>query len=230
LNVLLANLNEQEHKELQGILEQEEHRHVWERIAKPVASWDAGPLLWLTKHTKTEDTHWLAKGTEFHAPFPQKEYLRVVMQYLLSEPTLFILKSREMMMSWLVTGYIAWMCTTKPVFAVAQSGKEDKAGELVEYARILYRNQDTWMRERNPLEVDNDLELKWAKGGRLLGIPKGADQIRVHHPHIYFQDESAFLPEAQQAFDAVRPVAKQIICVSSAEMGWFWNECKLETA
>jgi hypothetical protein len=39
--------------------------------------------------------------------------------------------------------------------------------------------------------------------------------------------QSAFLPEAQQAFDAVRPVARQIICVSTAEMGWFWNECKL---
>ena len=192
------------------------------------ANWQTGPLLWLTKYTKTEDTHWLAKGTEFRAPFPHKEYLRVVMQYLLSEKTLFIHKSREMMMSWLVTGYIAWMCTTKPVFAVAQSGKEDKAGELVEYARILYRNQDLWMQERNPLEVDNDLELKWAKGGRLLGIPKGADQIRIHHPHIYFQDESAFLPEAQASFDAVRPVAKQIICVSTDEIGWFSNECKLE--
>ena len=65
--------------------------------------------------------------------------------------------------------------------------------------------------------------------GRFLGVPKGADHIRVHHPHIYFQDESAFLPEAQQAFDAVRPVAKQIICVSSDEIGWFHSECKLET-
>lgn len=187
-------------------------------------------MFWLTQHTRTEDTHWLAKGTNFLERFPRKEHLRVVMQYLLSEPALFIQKSREMLMSWLVTVYIAWMCTTKPVFAVAQTGKEDKVAELIEYARILYRNQEPWMQARNLLVVDNELELKWAKGGRFLGVPKGADQIRVHHPHIYFQDESAFLPEAQQAFDTVRPVAKQIICVSSDEIGWFHDECKIESA
>jgi hypothetical protein len=77
--------------------------------------------------------------------------------------------------------------------------------------------------------VDNELELKWAKGGRFLGVPKGADQIRIHHPYGYFQDESAFLPEAREAFDAVRPVAHQIVCVSTDEIGWFHSECKLET-
>ena len=34
-------------------------------------------------------------------------------------------------------------------------------------------------------------------------------------------DEAAFLPEAQQCYDTVQPVAKQIIAVSSAEPGWF---------
>jgi hypothetical protein len=79
-----------------------------------------------------------------------------------------------------------------------------------------------------PLAVDNGLEPKWAKGGRFLGVPKGADQIRVHHPYGYFQDESAFLPEANEAFDAERPVANQIICVSSDEIGWFHDICRLE--
>lgn len=214
---------------LQVLIEREcERRRIMSACAEDVASWEAGPLLWLTKHTLTEDTHWLVKGTNFLERFPQKEYLRVVMQYLLSEPALFIQKSREMMMSWLVTGYVAWMCMSRPVFWVAQTAKEDKVGELVEYARILYRNQEPWMQARNPLVVDNELELKWAKGGRFLGVPKGADQIRIHHPYGYFQDESAFLPEAREAFDAVRPVAHQIVCVSTDEIGWFHSECKLE--
>ena len=216
---------------MQVLVEREfERRRILERRAIAEASWEVGPLFWLTQHTRTEDPHWLAKGTNFLERFPRKDYLLVVTQCLLSEPALFIQKSREMLMSWLVTGYIAWMCTTKPVFALAQTGKEDKVAELIEYARILHRNQEPWMQARNPLVVDNDLELKWANGGRFLGVPKGADQIRVHHPHIYFQDESAFLPEAQQAFDAVRPVAKQIICVSSDEIGWFHDECTIESA
>jgi hypothetical protein len=113
------------------------------------------------------------------------------------------------------------------VFWVPQTAKEDKVAELVNYARILCLNQTQWIRDENPLVVDNAPELKWAKGGRFPGVPSGADQIRVHHPHGFFQGEAAFLPQAQQAFDAVRQVAEQIICASTAELGWFWNQCKL---
>jgi hypothetical protein len=77
-------------------------------------------------------------------------------------------------------------------------------------------------------KTGTELELKWANGGRFLGVPKGADQIRIYHPYGYFHDESAFLPEAREAFDAVRPVAHQIICVSTDEIGWFHDSCKLE--
>ena len=228
LNVLLANLNSEEQQELAQILEIDENRHLWKRMGEKSAKWDRGPLLWLTQFTKSEDTHWMAKGTEFKAPFPRDEYLRVVLGYLMTSNSIFLSKSREMLMSWLVSGYIAWMCQWYPVFWVAQTGKEDKVAELIQYARTLINNQPDWMRAKNPLVVDNDLELGWAEGGRFLGVPKGADQIRIHHPYGYFQDESAFLPEAQQAHDAVRPVCKQVICVSTDEIGWFHNQTKLE--
>jgi hypothetical protein len=228
LRAALGNLSEREQEELLALLELEEQDEIWAKIGERVSDWERGPLLWLTSFTKTEDTHWMAKGTEFLSPFPKKSYLRVVMEYFLTRAGLFLPKSREMMMSWLVCGYIAWECQWFPVFWLAQTGKEDKVAELIGYARILYRNQPEWMKRRNPLIVDNDTELAWQNGGRFLGIPKGMDQARMHHPKGYFQDESAFLPEAQQAHDAVRPVCKQVICVSSDEIGWFHNETKLE--
>lgn len=200
----------------------------WDMMGQKVASLNAGPLLWTTQYTKTEDSHWLAKGTEFKAAFPAKSYLVEMMRLFLSSPTLFVWKSREMMTSWLVSLYIAWMCQWYPVFWVAQTEKEDKVKELIHYAKILHENQPEWMRRRNPLVCDNDTELKWEQGGRFLGVPKGANQIRIHHPYGYFQDESAFLPEAEASFNAVRPVVKQIICVSTDEVGWYHNECKLE--
>jgi hypothetical protein len=221
-----------EQAELVAALEQDRKarstREIWERIGQSVASWDEGPLLWATQHTLSEDSHWMAKGTQFRAPFPRKLYLLEVLRLVLSKPTLFIWKSREMLMSWLICMYVTWRCQWFPLFAVAQTAKESKVAELIQYARILYQNQPEWMQRRNPILIDNELELKWANGGRFLGVPKGADQIRIHHPHLYFQDESAFLPEAEASFNAVRPVAKQMICVSSDEMGWFHNECKLE--
>lgn len=236
LSALVGSLSPKEQYELAELLEfeqrKEDERHadeIWAQCAIREAAWDKGPLLWLSAHTKTEDTHWMETRTEFRVPFPRREYLRVVMSYLLSEKVLFLPKSREMLMSWLVCGLITWECQWFPVFWVAQTGKEDKVAELIEYARTLVNNQPEWMRKRNPIVTDNTLELEWANGGRFLGVPKGADQIRIHHPKGYFQDESAFLPEAQQSFDAVRPVCRQLVCVSTDEMGWFHQECKLET-
>jgi hypothetical protein len=77
------------------------------------------------------------------------------------------------------------------------------------------------MQDKNKLTVDNAVELKRRNGSHVLAVPQGENQVRLYHPHLYMQDESAFLPEAEQCFNAVRPVAKQIVCVSSDEVGWF---------
>ena len=172
LRKLLGQLSEREQEELAVLLEQQEQEDAWNAIQERVSDWERGPLLWLSSYTKTEDTHWMAKGTEFLSPFPKKEYLRVVMEYFLNWPSVFLPKSREMMMSWLVCGYIAWECQWFPVFWLAQTGKEDKVAELIGYARTLYRNQPEWMKRRNRIIVDNDTELAWKKAGAFSASPK----------------------------------------------------------
>lgn len=231
---LLTRLSPEAQRELTDLLERRAQYEIWNEIEKPVADWNAGPLLWLTKYTCTEDHHSQSKGTAFLAPFPHDEYIRVLLDYILFEQcqdanasnVLFVLKTREMMFSWTACAAIAWMCEFKNTFWVAQSGKESKGAELVNYARILYRNQPAWMKRRNPLVVDNDLELKWKLGGRFMAIASGEAQVRMFHPHGYLQDESSFLPEAEQSFNAARPVVRQVICGSTDEVGWFSRQCK----
>lgn len=74
LNALLGVLVPSEAKELAEILEIEENQHLWDLMGRRDASFEAGPLLWLTKFTQTEDQHWMAKGTPAVAPFPTKSY------------------------------------------------------------------------------------------------------------------------------------------------------------
>jgi len=212
----------------------EEQQRIWKLIEKKEPRWDAGPLLWLTQYTKTEDTHALAKNTEFRVPFPKKSYIQVLFDYFLWEQcklphasaALFVLKTREMIFSWSACGYIGWLCEFQNAFCVGQSGKQEKGQELISYASTLYRNQPDWMKARNPLVVENSMELRWQNGGRFLAIPSGVDQARMYHPHLYFQDESSFLPEAEASFNAVRPVVRQAICGSTDEISWFHSECK----
>lgn len=199
------------------------------------ASEKCGPLYWLQNLTLTTDDHWQMKGTPYKAPFPRKSYLTHLfgeLALLTAKPELrtrrtFIPKSRDLMVSWSVMGFITWMCQWRPqTFWIAQSEKEDKAAELLTYSRTLYGNQPDWLQQRHPLVTNNVLEMKWANGSRILGLPSGADQIRVHHPHGWFADEVCFLSDFENTLNAVIPVVAQVVAVSTARAGnYFADAC-----
>jgi hypothetical protein len=106
-----------------------------------------------------------------------------------------------------------------------QTANEEKAKRLVEYCKILYRNQPDWMKQRHPLRADAALAMEWADGGRVFGIPSGEDKVRMFHPTIMIFDEAAFLPGMEACYNAVNPVAGQIIAISSAGPSWFGDQC-----
>jgi hypothetical protein len=198
------------------------------------ASEVSGPLYWLQNLTKTIDDHALAKGTPSKAPFPRESYFRPLMGELLKPVmnpspqcyTTLIPKSREMMTSWTICGYIGWLCQWRPgTTAVVQTLKETKAEELLRYVTILAENQEPFLKERHRVTRSVALEIEWANGSRMFGIPGGENQIRMFHPFVAVFDEMAFMADAEQCYSAVVPVAKQVIGVSSAHPGWFGDMC-----
>ena len=85
-----------------------------------------------------------------------------------------------------------------------QTQKEDKAKELIDYAKTLYDQQDERLKQRFPL-------LKPLKDqAAIIGIPEGANQIRSYHPWGLLMDEAAFMPEAGEAYDAAISVCQKI--------------------
>src|SRR5207302_10070229 len=63
---------------------------------------------------------------------------------------LFVEKSRDMMASWLFVGLFTHAAMTTPGIEVLfQSQKEEKAFELVDYAKILYEQQHELLRKRS---------------------------------------------------------------------------------
>lgn len=211
--------------------------------AQRVVAADRGPMLWLRKFTKTKNFHWQKQGLtpeQSIAPFPYKphpgydrDYLDVLMSYMLDSFNegydLYIPKTREMVTSWETVGYITWACQFFPnVQAVGQSEKDDKAQGLVEYANTLYDNQEPWMKARHPLERGESgtaHRIAWANGSEFIAVPQGERQVASFHPTIYFNDESAHQPAWKATINIVKPVAKQIICVSSAAASDFGIEC-----
>lgn len=186
----------------------------------------ADPLYWAQNHTATENPKYLDEGREFVAPFPRKSYFRVLFDALRTEKRMFIPKTREMITSWSLMVWATNRAQWHRAEVIVQTNNEDKAKGLVSYAECLYRHQPDWLKARHPLKrTASLLEIEWANGGRVFGIPKGEHQIRLWHPTIYIMDEAAFLPEAEQCYNAAHPVAGQIIAISSAGPGWFGDMC-----
>lgn len=161
-----------------------------------------------------------------YRPFPDKPYFQAVLNEIQREQVLFIEESRDMMISWLCVGFFTHAAMTNAEREVLfQSQKEDKAAELIDYAKTLYEQQDEALKRHfplaKPLKDQSALKLEFANGSRLVGIPEGADQIRSFHPWGLLMDEAAFQPEAGEAYDAAVPVCQKIIVVSSAGPGWF---------
>ena len=110
--------------------------------------------------------------------------------------------------------------------ALFQTQTEKKAIQLVEYAKCLYRRQSAELRATFPLRKSIDdqpaLELHFANGSSIVGIPGGANQIRSYHPYAYLNDESSFQPDAGSCYnEALSAVKGKIIFNSSSGPGWF---------
>lgn len=208
-----------------------ERRTSAERLSKEaliaVAEKVRDPLNWLQHHTKTKDSHWREVGAETpYRPFPDKPYFRPIVDAFQNEDVIFIEKSRDLMISWIFVGLFTHAAMTNGGLEIIfQSLKEDKAIELIGYAKTLYENSDADIRLAHPLSKSLHEQqariLEFANGSRLIGIPGGADQIRSYHPFGVLIDEAAFQPEAGECYDHAIPVCSKIAVVSSAGPGWF---------
>ena len=224
LNELFRRMTPEERKQAFELIE-------WDLCSRATASFEQGPLLWLTAYTKTENPKYVEQGCEFRENFPRWSYFVPVMDLMLNCLRLFIPKTREMMTSWEVMGYAGWRLGWHPGSQViVQADKEDKAWGLANYVRILYRNSEEWIRRKWGKLIRGEEgggHLKWSNGSELIAVPSGESQIRYYHPTVFIMDEAAKLPEAEQCYGAANPVAQQIIAISSASPSWFGNECEL---
>ena len=187
------------------------------------------PYRWASEYTQTYNEHWQEEDRPSpYEPFPARlPYLKPLFEVFEMERIVWIVKSRDMMISWACMAYLIWKAMTVPLCgSVVQTQKEKKVIQLVHYARCLYRQQPAWLRDAiplaTPLKNQSELELQFANGSYIVGIPGGADQIRSYHPWGYLNDESSFQPEAGDCYNEALSVVKgKIILNSSAGPGWY---------
>ena len=175
---------------------------------------------------KTLDEH---DRDQPYKPFPSAAFLMECTRRFETEDLLAIVKSRQMMISWLVVALCLWLGLTRTGQLIFfQSKKEDDANRLVDRAWGIYERLPEHVRKRVPAERRF---LKIVFPGRdvsIEGIPQGADQIRSNTPSVLFSDEMAFQEECAGAYAAALPAIMgigsrrgKLIIVSSAAPGFF---------
>jgi len=188
------------------------------------------PYHWVRHYTTTFNEHWVDEGRESpNEPFPDLPYFPPLFEALQTQPIILIEKSRDMMVSWSIVAYLTWEAMRVPYRTVIfQTLTETKVFELIDYAKQLYSGQPEWLQAAFPVVkpvADQAMnELNFQHSGRIFGLAGGnikmADMIRLYHPWGYFQDESAFIPGAIDAYEAVVGAGvKKIIMNSSAGPG-----------
>jgi len=138
------------------------------------------PLYWAQNYSATENPHWEKQGVPFIAPFPNKSYFRPLFNEFAklkhrTPPILFIPKSREMITSWSLMCYGTHRAQWSKAEVVVQTSKEEKAGRLVEYAKILYRNQPEWL--RNGIHCPAKPRSLWS--GKMAGDSTASPVARI---------------------------------------------------
>src|SRR5262249_6565155 len=93
-------------------------------------------------------------------------------RHIWNEPVVFVEKSRTLMISWLCVGFFTHAAMSNDQREVLfQSQKEDKAAELVDYAKTLYEEQDERLKRRfplaKPLREQAALRIEFANGSRI---------------------------------------------------------------
>lgn len=179
-------------------------------------------LLVSGKFTRPEDAGYaLAAG---HSP--------LWLQAVASSGLLFVEKSRQVFVTWIVCAYLLWRAKYHPhQLILVQSKREDDAAALV-FTKDPFFARMSFMETHLPKALQSLTfpkcgaygHLYFPNGSHVWAIPEGGDILRSQTPSVVFSDEAAFQPEFGAAFTAALPAIKgggSLVAVSSAEPSTF---------
>ena len=203
------------------------------------------PYHWLTHWAITLDAHDTENPLK---AFPDKEYLKILVDTWVKERLFLAPKSRQMMMSWLFVSLYLWdTIFHKGRLTFFQSKKADDADDLVKRAKTIWDNMPKFLkRYYDPQKGFCEIRCNPQNKGlhtfckmtfpdiysEIRGIPEGGDVIRMHTASGILSDEMAFQPEAAGAYTAAKPTISsqgRFTGVSTAEDGTFFEQLVFDT-
>lgn len=132
-----------------------------------------------------------------------------------------ILKARQIGFSTLIATYTFWLTFFYPDRAVLMlSRTEREAIKLLGKAKYGYQFLPDWMKNIKGPPVNQTLTtIQFANNSYIESLPSASDPARGESAYLVVVDELAFLPNSEEAWGAIEPVADvggRIIMMSTA--------------
>lgn len=164
----------------------------------------------------TEDEH-AKPGEDSRKPFPPHPYLEGIVAIYQKSPVGIIMKSRQLMLTWLFCWLLLHRAiTTAGALCVAQGKREEDVlakgtKALMGRIRFMRKNLPAHLQPVIAEEESKSTEVYAHDGNKtsaILAVPQGADIIRSLTATDVFMDELAFHPEGEAAWTAALPTIR----------------------
>lgn len=132
-----------------------------------------------------------------------------------------VLKARQIGFSTLAAAYSFWLVFFQPDrFVIMLSRTEREAMKLLQKSKYGHRWMPEWMRIRGPrLLTDHQLKMVFDNESAIESLPSSNDPARGESVFLVIVDEMAFLPNPDEAWASIEPIADvggRVICLSTA--------------
>ncbi len=120
-----------------------------------------------------------------------------------------VLKARQIGFSTLAAAYAFWMCFFfADRFVIMLSRTEREAMKLLSKSKYGYKFLPFWMRDKGPRQTtDHQLKMVFENESAIESLPSGSDPARGESVYAVFVDEWAFLPNPEEAWASIEPIA-----------------------
>lgn len=140
----------------------------------------------------------------------------------LSERNTIVLKARQVGFSTLAAAFAFWLTFFwSDRFVVMLSKTEREATKLLSKSKYIYKFLPQWMRLNGPeLLQNNVLKMVFENDSVIESLPSANEPARGESVYLAIIDEMAFLPNPEEAWASIEPIADvggRVICMSTAK-------------
>jgi phage FluMu gp28-like protein len=142
---------------------------------------------------------------------PHTPYIRQYIKFWLENSNILLVKSRQMMITWVSVALNLWLAMTQDgqyIFFISK--KEDDANfssqlSLLSRAFFIYKHLPKELQIRHQKKEQPAMLLFKNKNSTIHGVSQDSDALRQYTTSSLFFDEMAFQEKSEQSFASIKP-------------------------